>query len=294
MTSQREALENDGKITFAVTFWVIVVVLILLAFANSCFGTVIAQYKMNDNAATTAVVDAGATHAGVFSDITGDSNTDAHSVTGKTSTALDFDGTDDYVYMTDHADFTAALTPLSISAWVYMETTTSFSIISKLEAGKEEWAFGVDGSSYLYFEIWDQSYTSYIGRYYQYALTDYQDSWIHVVVTYDGGNTCSSTKLYLHGTQVDDNDFTSASTWVSSENLDSEIWIGRKSDEYSDGYIDNVILYDTELTPSQVDGLYNNDAGTEETGLSSYASSGLRSRWADGYRKYYRSRYRFE
>lgn len=272
----------------------IISLLILLVFCRSSFGAAIAQWKMNDDAATATILDAAGSYNGTISDITGTATSAFHSASGITSTAMDLDGTDDYIYIADAAAFTPAGTEISISAWIYIEDRGGFSIINKIEANKEEWAFGLDASDYLTFEVWDQSETTYIGRYFQSSLLEYIDSWIHVVATYDGGITCASCKLYLHGTQVDDQDFGAGGTFAACEDLTSEIWVGRKGSGYTDCRIDNIIIYDAVLTPSQVDGLYNEGAGTEEVGLSSYASSGLRSRWADGYRYSYRNRYKFE
>ena len=268
--------------------------LITAIMANAGRAAVTAQWKMNDNAATTAVDETNGSHDGVFTDPTGIDTTDAHDVTGVVSGALDFDGTDDYVDVADHGDFTFALAPMSISAWVYMHEATNFDIISKAEGGKEEWAFSLDASDMLTFEIWDQSEGSYIGRYYQHALTGFQDSWTHVVATYDGGTSCSSCKLYLETARVDNQDFTSASTWTSSEDLASKVWIGRRLTDYADGYIDNVIIYDVELTQSQVDDLYNNGLGYEGAEPSSGVACNMRDRYPNGHRDTYRKRYKYE
>ena len=273
----------------------LILIIVIVSFLSSIsYATIIAQWKMNDNAATSAVVETNGSHEGTFTDPTGIDTTDAHDVTGVVSGALDFDGTDDYVDIADHGDFTFALSPMSISAWVYMHDATSFDIISKAEGGKEEWAFSLDASDMLTFEIWDQSEGSYIGRYYQHALTGFQDSWVHIVATYDGGTACSSCKLYLETARVDNQDFTSASTWVSSENLASKVWIGRRLNDYSDGYIDNVIIYDIELNQSQIDALYNNGLGFEGAEPSAGVSSNMRNRYPGGYRDSYRNRYKFE
>lgn len=227
----------------------------------------IAHYKMNDNLATDVIIDETGSHNGVIKDATGTATSTFHSVGGKINLAQDQDGTDDYIEITDHADFTPALTPFSVSVWVYMHDATSFRIASKGVYNTDgEWLFHVDGSDYLYAEFYDESVAScYIGRKYTGAtLTAYQNTWIHLVVTYDGGTTSASIKLYLNATRVDDGDAeNNAGSFVAVENLTHAVWIGRYSANYADGVIDNVMFFSKELTPDEIKRIYNNGHGTE-------------------------------
>ena len=68
-------------------------------------SSLIGYWPMDDNAASTTVVDSsGFGHDGTFQDATGDPNTASHSVAGKKDRALSFDGIDDYVAGTNLGD----------------------------------------------------------------------------------------------------------------------------------------------------------------------------------------------
>lgn len=172
------------------------------------------------------------------------------------------DGDSDYIEVDDHADFTPALSALSISAWIKMDNATNFAIASKGVIDTDgEWLFYAGASDLLGFILIDESVSKlgadcYIGRYYDSALS--ASSWIHVVATYDGGTTSASVKLYINGVRVDDNDFESeAGNFVSAEDLNHAIWIGRYDTAYADGIIDDVLIYKKDLTAAEVLDIFN-------------------------------------
>lgn len=191
-------------------------------------------------------------------------DTDAAHVTGKTDGAFDFDGSSDYIEIDDHADFTPALTPLSISVWVNMHDATDFIIASKgIYNTDGEWRFFLSAADKIIVNQFDESVANcYIGRKYNTAVTAYEDQWIHLVMTSDGGTLSSGNKIYLNGVQVDDTDDENG-TFVAVENLTHAVWIGRYDTTYSDGLIDNVIFFSTDLSQEEIEGLYNDGAGTE-------------------------------
>ncbi len=196
-------------------------------------------------------------------------DTDAAHVAGKINGAFDFDGTADFIEIADHADFSpgdgSTGTPFSISAWVYMHDATDFAIATKgVFATDQEWAFYVSGADKFFFYILDESAAqAYIGRDYTVALTSFQNQWIHLVGTYNGGILSSGFKLYLNGERIDDSDH-EAGTFVAVENdLAHAVWIGRKAANYANGLIDNVMFFSIELTPDEVKRLYNNGYGSE-------------------------------
>ncbi len=188
-------------------------------------------------------------------------DTDAAHVPGKINGAFDFE-TDDYIEIADHADFTPAGTPFSISAWVYMHDATNFVIASKgVEATDGEWRFYTDGSDKLFAHFYDENINKYIGRTYNAtALT--QNTWLHLVMTYDGSALSTGIKLYLNSVQVDDTT-DEVATFVAVENLTHAVWIGRYDTVYANGLIDNVMFFNIELTIDEVKRLYNSGHGTE-------------------------------
>jgi len=249
----------------------LVISILILMFANVGMAAVspseiIGHWKMNDDAATATVVDETGNHDGTYKNASGNLNTDTGASTGRIGGAIDCNGTSDYIKITDHADFTPALTPFSVAVTVYMHDATDFIIASKGDYNTDgEWWLKVDGNEKFNFVCMDESVDSCrIGRIYDTAMTSFENQWIHLVATYDGGTVSSGIKLYLNGKRIDDTDLeTNAGSFVAIENLNHSIWIGRYSLNYADGLIDNVMFFDHELSQYDVDILYTNSYGTE-------------------------------
>jgi len=182
-------------------------------------------------------------------------------LTGTTLTyrypGLDLEGADEHIVIADHADFTPILTPLSISAWVYMHSATNFKIISKGVYNTDgEWTLYTSGAGKIYVEFYDESVNNcYIGRIYNTALSN--NTWYHIVTTYDGGKLNSSIKVYLDGTKVDDTDNESnPASFDGVEAQSHDVWIGRYGANYADGLIDNAMIFNVEKSAAEVKSIY--------------------------------------
>lgn len=276
----------------------ILILFLILFLSGNCFATAIAQWKMNDSASNATVADSVGSYNGTFHGTGGaDDYTSAHTATGQINAAFDLDGTNDYISVSDNDVFTPDGTPFSITAWVSLsadEGALDFIIANKMGTALE-WSFAVSGDQ-LNFTLYDESASQgSMGRLdttTNYAL--YEGSgFIFVAGTYDGGASSSGVKLYLNDQQVDDSDNNNG-TFANVDNSNESILLGKYSISMAKGVIDNVVIYDTVLTPTQIVGLYNNGVGTEDVGLSSYAASNPRIRYTSGYRYTYRSRYEFE
>lgn len=277
----------------------ILILFFVLFLSGNCFAAAIAQWKCNDNASNATVADAVGSYTGTFHGTGGaDDYTSAHTVTGHIGTALGFDNTNDYITVSDNAVFSPIGTPFSITAWIELtavDSAVDFEIINKMGASDLEWQFQISSDA-LYFNLYDNSTGGRIGRAdtADYSLYEVSGSYLFVVATYDGGSIASGIKLYLDGQQVDDSDNNNG-TFNEVEDKSADLHLGK---DYGanrvEGNIDNVVIYNTELTPTQVNGLYNEGVGTEEVGLDSYAASNPRIRYSEGYRHQYRSRYEFE
>ena len=175
----------------------------------------------------------------------------------KKGSTLALDGTYNYVTIADHADFTPALSAFSISAWIWMFDATNFYIAAKgVVDATGEWRFYTSSSDKLFIYMLDNSEGSVcrIGRYYNTALAE--NTWHHVVMTYDGGTASSGIKLYLNGTRVDDND-TNAGSFAAVEAKGQPVQLGRYSTVESEGMVDDVRFYDAVLTARQVARIYD-------------------------------------
>jgi len=76
----------------------ITLIALLLCFLISCssYGARVLHYKMNDNSATSTVVDSIGAYNGTYKDAEGEINTDDGTAMGKINECLDFDG-DEYI-----------------------------------------------------------------------------------------------------------------------------------------------------------------------------------------------------
>lgn len=227
----------------------------------SFYAKTVAHWKMNDNAASTTVIDAMGNYNGTYKSAGGNAYTADHDVAGKVNNALDFVGDDDYVEVADDDVFSCVLKPFSISAWVYMHEATNFVMVSKGVSGTDgEWRFHIDSLDRPAIYLWDESINKYIERVDQTAVTE--NKWVHLVGTYDGGIEPTGLAIYLDGAKVDDKSYTSLN-FVGVENLTHAVWIGRYDSDYSNGVIDNVMFFNVALTADEVKRIYNNGHGTE-------------------------------
>lgn len=174
---------------------------------------------------------------------------------GKFGRAVDFDGTDGYIVIADHDDFTSVK---SISVWIYMRNASSFAIVFKgIYRIDGEWMLNFGSGGDLGWAVIDESAGAYVGRK---DSTDYrisfQNRWLHVVVTYDGGDTPAACKVYRNAVQCDDANHEAGSGFSSVENLGGTVEIGRWTfttpDRYADGVIDHLMMWRRILTPSDI------------------------------------------
>jgi len=228
---------------------------------DECSGTVAHDESGNGNDGTITIGGTGTQTAVGTCDTSGTAW--YNGVSGKRNYSLNFDGTDDYVVVSDDDLFTfgdgSDDKPFSVSAWVNMDDATNFQIINKgIYNTDAEWSFYVSSpNDYLSFWLADESVASCnLGREYQTALSGNQGDWIHVTATYDGTGYNGGTygiDLYLNGKVVDDSNIgNNPASYVAMENLTHDVWIGRYNTNYVDGQIDDVKVFNYALTGEQV------------------------------------------
>jgi len=125
-------------------------------------------------------------------------------------------------------------------------------------------------------------YTSgviYIGRTTA-ALTSLENTWVHLAVTYSGGETNASVKLYVNGAQADTADSSagsytgmpSSSVTVTLGSLDTSLrWLG--------GYIERCTVYNKELSLAEI----KEELNTRDINWYSFKSNILSSWGAEAY-----------
>tara|TARA_R110000824_G_scaffold8737_4_gene39600 strand:- start:8683 stop:19083 length:10401 start_codon:yes stop_codon:yes gene_type:complete len=190
------------------------------------------------------------------------------------------------------ADGTTGNEPaFSISAWINMTDASSFSIFCKGGSTVREYDFFTGGSDNLYWRIYDSAHTVYIavttfGAYG--ALTSLEGSWAHVVATYDGSRASSGMKLYINGSAIATAD-TSAGSYTAMHNTSQPAGLGRfngvLTTSIAEGFIDEVAVFDEELSADDVTAVYNNGYTFNLNGLGYKFKNNLVSWWRMGENK---------
>ena len=184
-----------------------------------------------------------------------------------TGPAYDFDGTNDYISIADTDDLSfgdgTSDEPFSISAWVNMEDATNYRFLSKGVYNTDgEWNLFIPGNNKLYFYIFDESEADAVrGRYYDYDMSSYENTWINIIATYNGvggTNAANGIDIYING-QVVDNVSVEVGTYVAMENLTHDVWIGRYDTTYAEGQISGLKIFNRELSSGDVEYLYSKE-----------------------------------
>lgn len=220
--------------------------------ASTCNAPVF-EMKFDENTGTSSVYDtSGNENSGSMNG----TMTESDWVPGKFGSALDFDGSDDYVSIPDDDTLDVGTGGMTISAWVKttqsVGTTTSF--IDKKIGGSSTAGYNLQLSNTdkLLFRIANGSSQSSV-----LSTTDINDGeWHHVagrLVRSGGGDTIMA---YVDGKKEAEVSVTAG--W----DLDSiyQIEIGRITTTSSfsyEGIVDNVLLYDYTRTPEQIAWDYN-------------------------------------
>ncbi len=185
-------------------------------------------------------------------------------VTGTKSGALDFDGGDDTVTVTnDPAIDTDNFTGLTASAWIYPRTTGENSegrIVDKSDntgALHDGWRFQLGdggGPNRLSF-TGEFSTTDLYHRSGDNVIT--LNTWQHVLVTWDKSTTATNAKIYVDGTEVPS--YLTATDGVGTFTDTWDLYIGNIDTPVRtfDGIIDDVRVYDRVLGADEITNLAN-------------------------------------
>lgn len=236
-----------------------------LLIASPAFATDEAWWgKMNDNAATTVVVDSVNANNGTYVG----HNTNEATTTGKINAALSSFGTDDYMTVPD-SDPISPTAGITINTWI-----DTYSVVDNdgIAAKTNNYNFnqgltGITGcqSGKLCFAIRDgaawRATSADVGL-------DTGAGFQMVTATYDG----STLKIFVNGTQSG-----AGTSW--SGNIDDEsgasLEIGRggAAGRELESAIDDFRIFGRALNQTEIDELYNSGNGTE-TGLGEGGGGG--------------------
>ena len=234
-------------------------------------ANLVALFKMNDNAASSTVTDDSATaHNGAIVNDENNYTSDNYNASGKLNGAFDFDGTNDYVTITDDSAYDETST-ISVFAWVYSATPGAADVaVSKLDATntKREWWIAISDVSGGEMDL-DILFGASGGGYSGYERSDVrvldEDTWHFVGFTFDTGTVILYVDGYSVTSTTEDGSIPAA---INNEDAPLEIATYESGSGLWDGTIDVVTFYTECLTPGEVKYLYNSGTGREDIGPS--------------------------
>jgi hypothetical protein len=173
--------------------------------------------------------------------------------------AMSFNGTDQYISAGTSSDLNFERTDtFSISAWINIETLQIGGIFAK-DVFSPLQGYNLFLNNSIRFYIAGTGYIQING-----SQTLSTSQWYHIAVTYDGSSNVSGIKLYVNG--VEDTSTTSSGTTVtgSIQNVEPpRIGVRDKNGSSPDpryffnGNIDEVAVFNTALSASKIQQIYN-------------------------------------
>jgi len=183
--------------------------------------------------------------------------------------SMRFDGVDDEVSFAATTDspysFTNGTddTPFAITCWAKMTDATSFVVVSKQQSARE-YVFRTDSVDKLRLNLSDG--TNIPETEANAALTEYENQWVHLCVTYSGSgpnssrafsDAASGIQFYINAKLV----ATTATNKASYSGMNAssdQVRIGKQSTAFADGEIRDVKLFNKELSAAEVKEVYSN------------------------------------
>ena len=131
---------------------------------------------------------------------------------------------------------------ISVSAWINLGTTSGFQqIVSNYAADNKGWGLRINDGGYLSYNTAVNVITS--------STALLANTWHHVALTIDSSG--NSTKLYINGSEDSSTTYTAPTYGASNTNFHIGS-LGNLNTQYFNGSIDQVRIFNTALTQSQV------------------------------------------
>lgn len=209
----------------------------------------ISYWEFNDNCGTTAI-DSVDTNNGALNP------SGPTKIAGKFNNALQFDGEEDYVLISD--DETLETNTLTVEVWINLSVNNDYMVILE----KTDYGVGGNEAKGYVLELWNTGYLRWSGGSPLYSLlTIPTEEWIHIVCIIQ----TSSTSIYING-DLDNTGIPSSYTPSNNEDL----IIGECDEDCStgghrsfNGIIDEVAIYNKILSETEIADHWNDGIGKE-------------------------------
>ena len=206
---------------------------------------------------TTQILDAGTTQSVALYRFEDNAN-DTSNSTGKFGKGAVFNGSNSQISTSGFA----SLSQVGVSMWVNMpDVSQQAGLIARYDTNREFAIYMYSGTltASIYYNGNNGNATSITASSYM-----SNDTWHHIAYTANGS---TAPKLYIDGSEVGTPQYTDSAKcayYSSSENLDIGHFAGVASYNY-EGKIDQVRVFDTALSASDVTTLYNETTSTVNT-----------------------------
>ena len=219
----------------------------------------VAHWLLNDNAASTTVVEQTGTHAGTYTDNGGAINTSTGSTAGLNRLALALDGTDEYIDCGNDGGLNFIDTSFSLCIWIYIAAWDGY-VMSRGEkmAGGYQFYAAAGGSQALFGRT-DQGEPDFdvsLGALSQLPTSE----WCMVTMVRVNGDViklyCNATELsYIYQADPAVDAASSAESFMIGADHAGANFLGASS-------ISNAMIFNVDLTVAEIEKLYNNGHGT--------------------------------
>jgi hypothetical protein len=227
----------------------------------------ITYYKLNENFATTTINDYAGSTNGISSE-----NTNKMSVEGKLNRAISFNGVNESIDFgnVEVTNFEKNDT-FSVSFWAKMNDLNPAidgMVVSKQESVQGYTGWGISNTNEgLGFQLvvhWENTERMFI--LYDYAsLIISEGVWNHITLTYNGSSDPTGVKVYSNGIEITEREVRYDNLGSGSTKNNGNFSIGSRNNaqQFFNGSIDDLRIYNKTLTPDEVQIIYYNNYGIE-------------------------------
>lgn len=184
--------------------------------------------------------------------------------------SLDFDGVDDYVTM-GNVTLLEITGDVTVSAWLYLRSFQNNDVVvrmggdTELEADNFLYTIAVTGSGATgsnYNVFGGHEYSTGSNQFSVFTTNLSLSTWYHIAMVRD--TTAKTWTLYVNGSDYTPYTYTHQATGGTT----SPFQFAKNSTQYLDGIVDEVSVFNTDLSDAQILNIYNSGTPTDLSGES--------------------------